>query len=83
MSRKSRIVILTSNAGTGTNLKAIIDGVKSGKINAEISAVISDRADAPALEHAKKYDLKIEICPTKVGLLPVLTDINPDYICFR
>jgi phosphoribosylglycinamide formyltransferase-1 len=83
MSQKSKLklVILISDAGTGTNLKAIIDGVNSGRINAEIGAVISDKTDAKGLEHAKNNNLKIEICPTKESLLPLLQKINPDYIC--
>lgn len=76
-----KIAILISNAGTGTNLQAIIDGVESGKIKAEISAVISDKQDAPGLERAKKHNLHIEICPKKEDLLPLLKKLNPDYIC--
>ncbi len=76
-----RIVVLISNAGTGTNLQAIIDGIKQGKIKAEIAAVVSDKADAKGLERAKKYNLKIEICPKKEDLLGLLKKLNPDYIC--
>ncbi len=79
--RKTKLVILISNAGTGTNLKAIIDGVLSNKIDAEISAVISDKADAPGLEHARVHNLTIEICSSKEDLLPLLQELNPDYIC--
>lgn len=78
---KTKLVILISNAGTGTNLQAIIDGVKNGKINAEICAVISDKADAPALEHARKSNLKIEISATKEDMLPILLRNSPDYLC--
>ncbi len=61
MSQKSKIklVVLISDAGTGTNLQAIIDGIEGGKINAEISAVISDKTNTQALERARKYFLKI------------------------
>jgi phosphoribosylglycinamide formyltransferase 1 len=76
-----RIIVLISNAGTGTNLQAIIDGIKSGKIKAEIAAVISDKPDAQGLERARKNNLPIEICPKKEGLLPFLKKLNPDYIC--
>jgi phosphoribosylglycinamide formyltransferase-1 len=75
------IVVLISNAGTGTNLQAIIDGVADGKINGRIISVISDKADAPGLERAKKHNLPIEICPRKENLLPLLKKLNPDYIC--
>jgi phosphoribosylglycinamide formyltransferase-1 len=76
-----RIVVLISDAGTGTNLQAIIDGIESGKIKAEITAVISDKADAPGLERAKKYNLPINICGKKEDLLTLLTSLHPDYIC--
>jgi phosphoribosylglycinamide formyltransferase-1 len=78
---KLKLVILISNAGTGTNLQAIIDGVKSGKINGEIVAVISDKADALGLERARKNNLNIEICQSKEDLLPLLEKLEPDYIC--
>lgn len=80
-SLKNKIVVLVSDAGTGTNLQAIIDGVKSGQINAEISAVISNKPDTLALNRAKENNLHIEICPIKERLLPLLQKINPDYIC--
>lgn len=48
-----RIAVMVS--GGGTNLQAIIDGVKEGTItNTEIAAVISNNADAYALTRAKE-----------------------------
>ena len=76
-----RLVILISNAGTGTNLKAIIDGVNSGKIKASISAVICDKENAQGLKHALDNNLSILICPKKEDLLPILKKLNPDYVC--
>lgn len=77
---KLKLVILISNTGTGTNLQAIINGIKERKINAEISAVVSDTSDALGLEHAKNHNLKIEICPKKEALLLLLQTLQPDYI---
>ena len=77
---KKKLVILVSNTGTGTNLKAIIDAVFAGRIDAEICAVISDRRDAPALSHAREKNLKIEICENKESLLPTLQKLDPDFI---
>src|SRR3990167_8291210 len=76
-----RLIILISNVGTGTNLQAIIDGVITNKINAEICAVISDTTEALGLERARKHNLKIEICQKKEDLLSLLQKLNPDYIC--
>ena len=48
-----RIAVMVS--GGGTNLQAIIDAINSGKItDTEIAVVISNNADAYALERAKK-----------------------------
>lgn len=81
ISQKNKLVVLISNTGTGTNLQAIINGINGGKINANICVVISDTEDAPALEHAKNNNLKIEICQKKETLLSLLRAENPDYIC--
>lgn len=76
-----KIAVLVSNIGTGTNLQAIIDGVKSGKINAKIIAVISDVEDTSAIQRAKKNKLKIYISPRKEDLFKILKKLNPNYIC--
>lgn len=48
-----RIAVMVS--GGGTNLQAIIDAINSGKItDTEIAVVISNNADAYALERARK-----------------------------
>ncbi len=76
-----KLAILISNAGTGTNLQAIIDAIESGELNAEICAVISDKTESLGLERARKHNLKIEICPKKEELKSLLDKLNPDYIC--
>ncbi len=83
MSQKNKIklAVLISDTGTGTNLQAIIEGIEQGKINAEICAVVSDTEKALGLEHAKRHNLKIEICAEKENLLPLLQKLNPDFIC--
>jgi len=48
---KIKLVLLVHEGGTQTNLKAIKDAIDKGKINAEISAVVSDKEDAtPTIE---------------------------------
>jgi len=76
-----KLVVLISNAGTGTNLQAIIDGVNNKKINADILTVVSDKEDSLGLERARKNNIKIEICPSKNDLLGLLNKIGSDYIC--
>lgn len=48
----SSIVVLIS--GTGTNLQAIIDATRDGRINSNIAAVISNRPVAKGLDRAKQ-----------------------------
>lgn len=49
-----RLAVLVS--GGGTNLQAIMDAIRDGKItNAEIASVISNNADAYALKRAEDY----------------------------
>ena len=51
-----RVVVMVS--GGGTNLQAIIDRVADGTItNAEIVGVISNNANAYALERAKEHGI--------------------------
>lgn len=47
-----RLGVLIS--GRGSNLKAIIDAIEQKRLEASIGIVISNRADAPGLEHARK-----------------------------
>ena len=59
-----RIAVMVS--GGGTNLQAIIDGVKDGTItNTEIAAVISNNADAYALTRAKENGITAMCISTK------------------
>lgn len=51
MTRKAIVVLIS---GSGTNLQAIIDAVKDGRIDAEIAAVISNRPDAAGLQRAQR-----------------------------
>ena len=50
------LVVLIS--GRGSNLKAILEAIKSGKINAKVSLVLSNKKDAKGLEIAKEYGIK-------------------------
>jgi phosphoribosylglycinamide formyltransferase-1 len=48
---KIRIGVLAS--GRGSDFQSIVDGVKSGKVNADIRVLISDNPDAQALQRAR------------------------------
>ena len=57
------IAVLVS--GRGTNLQAIINAIKRGRIDGEIKIVISDNPRAYALERAKKANIKTKAVPYK------------------
>ncbi|MEJ5173028.1 MAG: phosphoribosylglycinamide formyltransferase [Hydrogenothermaceae bacterium] len=50
------LVVLIS--GKGSNLKAIIDAIKDGKIRAKISLVLSNKRDTKGLDIAKENGIK-------------------------
>jgi len=53
-------------SGGGTNLQAVIDGIKSGKItNGRISLVLSSKNDVYALTRAKENNIPVEIVRRK------------------
>ena len=55
----TKLAVLCS--GRGTDLQSIIDAIKSGDLNAEISVVLTDKPNVPALERAEKAGIK-NIC---------------------
>ncbi len=62
--RKIKTAVLVS--GGGTNLQALIDAEKRGEIqSAELSLVVSNNADAYALERAKAAGIATAVCPKK------------------
>ena len=55
MSDLLRIGVMAS--GGGTDLQSIIDACQAGKVPATVAVVISNRADAYALERARRHDV--------------------------
>jgi phosphoribosylglycinamide formyltransferase-1 len=52
-------------SGRGSNFEAIADNVASGKLDAKIAVVISNRPDAPGIESARGRGLKAMVIPSK------------------
>jgi phosphoribosylglycinamide formyltransferase-1 len=48
-----RLAVLAS--GRGSNLQAIIDAIEEGRLKAVLAVVVSNKAEAPALERARKH----------------------------
>lgn len=82
-----RLAILLS--GRGSNFQAIHEAVRSGKLDAEIVCVISNRPDAPGIERAREYGYDAHVLDHKTfpnravhedAVLRTLDAANPDYI---
>jgi phosphoribosylglycinamide formyltransferase-1 len=52
-------------SGRGSNFEAIADSIQAGRLDAEIAIIISNRADAPGLESARRRGLNAVLIPSK------------------
>ena len=52
-------------SGRGSNFEAIADSIQAGRLPAVIAIVISNRADAPGLEAARRRGLNAKLIPSK------------------
>jgi phosphoribosylglycinamide formyltransferase 1 len=52
-------------SGRGSNFEAIADNVATGKLDATIAVVISNRGDAPGIESARRRGLDALVIPSK------------------
>ena len=52
-------------SGRGSNFAAIAESIQAGRLKAEIAIVISNRADAPGLDSAKRRGLNVRLIPSK------------------
>src|SRR6478736_4909224 len=63
MATLKKLGILLS--GRGSNFEAIADSIKARRLHAEIAIVISNRADAPGLDSARRRGLNAQLIPSK------------------
>jgi phosphoribosylglycinamide formyltransferase-1 len=76
-------------SGRGSNFEAIADSVRAGRLPAEIAVVISNRADAPGLESARRRGLNARLIPSKgrvreehdLEVIAALKDAHVDLVC--
>jgi phosphoribosylglycinamide formyltransferase 1 len=52
-------------SGRGSNFEAIADNIASGKLDAQIAVVISNKADAPGIGSAQRRGLNALVIPSK------------------
>jgi len=83
-----RIGVLAS--GRGSNLQAIIDAIEAGKLDCRLAVVVSDRADAQALERARKHGTEAVFMDPKAhptreafdqAILGVLAEQRVELVC--
>lgn len=70
-------------SGNGTTLQAVIDAIKSNKLDAKINLVVSNNKDAYALERAKKVNIPTYVIndpSNEDELLDVLSNYKIDLI---
>jgi phosphoribosylglycinamide formyltransferase-1 len=87
--KKVRIAVLVS--GRGSNLQAIPDNIEKGLLSSELVVVISDQADAYALERARKHNIPAVLVSPKgfkdkreeydTLLVKELRERNVDLVC--
>ncbi len=84
------IAVMISGHGRGSNMQAIIDACRDGRIDGRVAIVIGTRDDAPAMQRARDNGVTaVEVRPkafeTDEGyggaLLDVLADHEVDLIC--
>ena len=75
-----KLAILISDAGTGTNLQAIIDAVKTKKLKAEIKLVVSSSKDAFGLKRAEENKIPTMVVDKKNDLKKIFEDNKIDLI---
>ncbi|HWR15837.1 MAG TPA: phosphoribosylglycinamide formyltransferase [Terriglobales bacterium] len=76
-------------SGRGSNFMAIAENIRRGTIQAQITAVISNRPEAPGLEHARKLGLNAVCIPSKgkareqhdAEVIAALKQAQVDLIC--
>ena len=82
-----KIAVLAS--GGGSNLQALMDACASGFVSARIAVVFSNKADAGALDRAKKAGIPTavkshkELTPEDLdrAVVEALAPFKPDWIC--
>ncbi len=76
-------------SGRGSNFEAIAESIAAGRLKAEIAVVISNRADAPGLESARRRGLNALLIPSKgrvreehdAAVVAALKQAQVDLVC--
>src|SRR5438445_11955892 len=74
MSRPLRFGILLSGKGRGSNMQALIDATRDGRIPGEVSLVVSTSPGTPALERARAAGVPTALIPAEEYASPEALD---------
>ncbi len=84
------IAVMISGHGRGSNLQAIIDACKDGRIDGKVAVVVGVKDDAPAMQRARDNDIPaVELRPKAYdsdeeygkAILGLLAENKVDLIC--
>lgn len=75
-----KLAVLISDAGTGTNLQAIIDAIEKKKLKAQITLVISSSEKAFGLQRAKNHGVPTMVIGKNENLEKILKTHNVELI---
>lgn len=75
-----KLAVLISDAGTGTNLQAIIDAIENKKLKASIVLVISSSKNTYGLQRAKKSNIPTMVVNKKDDLKKILETHKVDLV---
>lgn len=75
-----KLAVLISDAGTGTNLQAIINSIENKKLKAKIVLVISSSKNAYGLQRAKKNNIITKVVDKKDDLKKILETYQVDLV---
>ena len=87
MAQRKKLGVLLS--GRGSNFEAIADSIQAGRLDAEIAIVISNRAEAPGLESARRRGLNAKLILSKgrrredhdAEVVAALKSVQVDLVC--
>lgn len=75
-----KLAILISEAGTGTNLQAIIEAVQTKKLKAKIKLVVSSSKDAYGLKRAEENNIPTKVIEKNDNLEKILKNDEVDFV---
>lgn len=78
----TRIAIIVGTKGRGSNMRAIVEACRLGRLNAKVSVVISPRAYTSALDSAEALGVKVEVVEDfENNLAQMLSENDVDLVC--